>query len=171
MGCKIAGAAQIVVIDLCREKFEAAKKLGATDFVNPKDIPEGKSLPEYLVETFDGGFDYTFECIGNVDTTQQALESSHIGWGVTCIVGVAPKDRPLVTSPMLFITGRTLTGCAYGGWRCRDDIPKMIADYLSGKLNLKEFVSHRLELKDINKALELLHSGQSLRTIMKVAGD
>ncbi|KAH7694445.1 zinc-binding dehydrogenase, partial [Aphelenchoides avenae] len=170
MGCKAAGASQIVAIDLCPAKFEIAKKLGATDYVNPSTIPVDKTLPQYLLENFDGGFDYTFECIGNEKTMMDALASAQVGSGVACIVGVPSKGALLALSPMEFIVGKTLTGCAYGGLKCRDDLPKLVDAYQSGQMPLELLVSHRVTLEDINKAFDLLYKGESLRTVMEVSG-
>ncbi|KAI1720765.1 alcohol dehydrogenase groES-like domain-containing protein [Ditylenchus destructor] len=120
MGAKEAGAKRIVAIDLLPSKFETAKFFGATDCLNPKDAPADKSFQSYLVEKFDGGFDYTFECVGNVNLMRQALESAHKGWGVSCIIGVAGSGEEISTRPFQLVTGRTWKGTALGGWKTRD---------------------------------------------------
>ncbi|KAH7725096.1 Alcohol dehydrogenase class-3 [Aphelenchoides avenae] len=172
MGAKAVGAKTIVGIDMVPKKFETAKLLGATHYVNPKeDVPEGKNLQTYLVEKFNGGFDYTFECIGNVQCMRQALESAHKGWGVSCIIGVAPSGAEIVTRPFQLVTGRTWKGTAFGGWKSRDSVPRLVDDYTAGKLKLDEFITHRLSFDEINKAFDLLHSGESLRAVLSVASE
>jgi len=170
MGAKTAGAKEIIGIDLMEEKFERAKAFGATGFVNPKkDVPEGKTLQAHLVEKFDGGFDYTFECIGNVNTMRQALEASKRGWGVSCIIGVAAAGQEISTRPFQLVTGRTWKGTAFGGWKSRDAVPKLVDDYMKGELKLDEFVTHRFALDEVNKAIDVLHSGESIRSVISIA--
>jgi S-(hydroxymethyl)glutathione dehydrogenase/alcohol dehydrogenase len=169
MGAKEAGAKQIVGIDFIDKKFEMAKKFGATDFINPKALPEGKPLQEYLVEKFNGGFDYTFECVGNVRAMRQALESAHKGWGVSCIIGVAGAGQEISTRPFQLVTGRTWKGTAFGGWKSRDSVPKLVEEYVSGKIKLDEFITHRFSLEEVNKAFDHLHAGESLRAVLSVA--
>uniref|UniRef100_A0A915EMF3 Alcohol dehydrogenase-like C-terminal domain-containing protein n=1 Tax=Ditylenchus dipsaci TaxID=166011 RepID=A0A915EMF3_9BILA len=160
MGAKEAGAKQIVAIDLLPSKFEKAKFFGATDFVNPKDIPGDQNLQSYLVDKFNGGFDYTFECVGNVNLMRQALESAHKGWGVSCIIGVAGAGQEISTRPFQLVTGRTWKGTALGGWKTRDSIPRLVDDYTSGKIKLDEFITHHFTFTDINQAFDTLHNGE-----------
>lgn len=164
MGCKVAGAKKIIGIDLNPEKFETAKKFGCTDFVNPKDFD--KPIQEVLIEKTDGGLDFTFECVGNVTTMRAALESCHKGWGVSVIVGVAAAGKEISTRPFQLVTGRTWKGTAFGGWKSRDSVPKLTEDYLKKKLLLDEFVTHKLQFSDVNKAFDLLRAGKCIRTVL-----
>ncbi|CAI5450923.1 unnamed protein product [Caenorhabditis angaria] len=168
MGAKAAGAKQIVGIDLLETKFESAKFFGATECVNPKSVKlaEGQSFQSWLVENFNGGFDYTFECIGNVHTMRQALEAAHKGWGVSCIIGVAGAGQEIATRPFQLVTGRTWKGTAFGGWKSVDSVPKLVEDYLNKKLLIDEFITHRYHIDDINTAFDVLHKGESLRSVL-----
>ncbi|KAH7718292.1 Protein H24K24.3 b [Aphelenchoides avenae] len=160
MGCKAAGASQIVAVDVCPSKFDIAKRLGATEYVNPLTIPKNKTVSQYLLETFDGGFDYTFECIGKEETAMDALASAQVGSGVTCLIGVPSKGVELKVSPMEFIVGKTLKGCLFGGHKPHEDLPKLVEAHMAGKMPLDEIVSHRMKLEDINKAFDLLYKGE-----------
>uniref|UniRef100_A0A069DYT6 S-(hydroxymethyl)glutathione dehydrogenase n=1 Tax=Panstrongylus megistus TaxID=65343 RepID=A0A069DYT6_9HEMI len=164
MGCKTAGASRIIGIDINPEKFETAKKFGCTECINPKDYQ--KPVQEVLVELTDGGLDFTFECVGNVITMRAALESCHKGWGTSTIVGVAPAGQEISTRPFQLVTGRTWKGTAFGGWKSRDSVPKLVEEYLNGKLDLDSFITHKLPFNEINRGFELLHSGKSLRTVL-----
>ncbi|KAE9421596.1 hypothetical protein Angca_004731 [Angiostrongylus cantonensis] len=168
MGAKIVGAKSIVAIDMLESKFETARRFGATDCVNPKSIPDGKSVQSWLVENYDGGFDYTFECIGNVNTMRQALEASHKGWGVSCIIGVAAAGQEISTRPFQLVTGRTWTGCAFGGWKSVDSVPKLVDDYLDSKIKLDEFITHNFKFDELNLAFDVLHRGESLRSVVSI---
>uniref|UniRef100_A0A0A9Z321 S-(hydroxymethyl)glutathione dehydrogenase n=1 Tax=Lygus hesperus TaxID=30085 RepID=A0A0A9Z321_LYGHE len=164
MGCKAAGASRIIGIDLNASKFDVGKKFGCTECVNPKDFD--KPIQDVLIGMTDGGLDFTFECVGNVGTMRAALESCHKGWGVSVIVGVAAAGQEISTRPFQLVTGRTWKGTAFGGWKSRDSVPKLVDEYLAKKLLLDEFVSHSLPFDEINKGFELLHSGQSLRAVL-----
>lgn len=168
MGAKQVGARRIVAIDMNPAKFEFAKYFGATDCVNPKDCPEDKSFQSWLVDTFDGGFDYTFECIGNVNTMRQALEAAHKGWGVSCVIGVAGAGQEISTRPFQLVTGRTWKGSAFGGWKSVDSVPKLVEDYLSKKLELDAFVTHSFSLENVNEAFDCMHKGESLRSVISL---
>ncbi|CAG9827895.1 unnamed protein product [Diabrotica balteata] len=141
-----------------------AKNFGFTEFVNPKDYE--KPITEVLVELTDGGLDYTFECVGNVHTMRAALESCHKGWGVSTIVGVAGAGQEISTRPFQLVTGRVWKGTAFGGWKSRDSVPKLVEEYLNKKLKLDEFVSHSLKFEEINEAFHLMHKGLSIRTVL-----
>lgn len=170
MGAKEIGAKRILAIDICEGKFENAKKFGATDCLNPRTIPEGQTIQSYLIDNFDGGFDYTFECCGNVETMRQALESAHKGWGVSCIVGVAGAGEEIRTRPFQLITGRVWKGSSFGGWNSRDDIPQLVQKYLDGKIKLDEFITHRFSFDKINDAFDCMHSAtECLRCVISVA--
>lgn len=164
LGWKVAGAAKIIGVDINPSKFEMAKKFGITDFVNPKD--HDKPIQEVLVEMTNGGLDYTFECIGNVNTMRAALESCHKGWGVSVIIGVAASGQEISTRPFQLVTGRVWKGTAFGGWKSRDSVPKLVEDYLKKKLMLDEFISHNLPFDQVNEAFDLMHEGKSIRTVL-----
>ncbi|CAF1084378.1 unnamed protein product [Adineta steineri] len=169
MGAKQVGASQIVAIDMNPEKFDLARHFGATDVVNPKDIKD--PLQQYLVEKFDGGFDYTFECVGNVEVMRAALESCHKGWGVSVIVGVAASGQEIKTRPFQLVTGRTWKGTAFGGWKSRDSVPKLVKETMDGTLKLDSFVSHKMPFEQINEAFDLLHSGKGIRIVLQMTPD
>lgn len=164
LGCKAAGASRIIGVDVNSDKFEKAKVFGCTEFVNPKD--HKKPIQEVLIEMTDGGLDYTFECVGNVQTMRAALESCHKGWGTSVIVGVAPSGQEISTRPFQLVTGRVWKGTAFGGWKSKESIPKLVKEYQAKKLILDEFVTHTLPLEKINEGFELLHSGNCLRTVI-----
>lgn len=164
MGCKKAGASRIIGIDINPDKFEIAKQFGATEFVNPKDVT--KPFQEHLVELTDGGLDYTFECIGNVITMRQALESAHKGWGVSVIIGVAGAGQEISTRPFQLVTGRTWKGTAFGGYKSVESVPKLVEEYLGGTFKIDEFITHNMDLVKINEAFDLMHKGESIRSIV-----
>lgn len=164
MGCKAAGAKRIIGIDFNQAKAEVASAFGVTEFVNPKDHPN-KSMQEVLVE-MTGGLDYTFECVGNVNTMRSALEAAHKGWGVSVIVGVAGAGQEISTRPFQLVTGRTWKGTAFGGWKSRDSVPQLVEDYLEKKILLDEFVTHNMKFDKINEAFKLLHEGKALRVVL-----
>ncbi len=141
-----------------------AKRFGCNEFVNPKD--HSKPIQEVLVEMTDGGLDYTFECIGNVATMRAALESCHKGWGTSIIIGVAGAGQEISTRPFQLVTGRVWKGCAFGGWKSRESVPKLVEQYLAGKLMVDEYVTHNQSLKQINEAFDLMHAGKSLRAVI-----
>lgn len=164
-GCKQAGAKRIIGIDLNSSKFELAQKFGCTEFVNPKD--HNKPIQEVLVELTDGGLDFTFECVGNVNTMRAALESCHKGWGTSIIVGVAAAGQEISTRPFQLVTGRVWKGTAFGGWKSKDSVPQLVQDYMAKKLILDEFITHTLPFEKINEGFDLLHSGNCLRAVLK----
>ncbi|XP_052686635.1 alcohol dehydrogenase class-3-like [Crassostrea angulata] len=166
MGCKEAGAKRIIGVDINPDKFELGKKFGLTEGVNPKDF--NKPIQEVLVEMTDGGLDYTFECIGNVACMRAALESCHKGWGVSTIIGVAAAGQEISTRPFQLVTGRVWKGTAFGGWKSRESVPKLVDSYMNKKLLVDEFVSHNLNLDQINEAFDLMHAGKSVRTVVKL---
>lgn len=168
MGAKIVGASHIVAIDTNTTKFATAQQFGATECVNPKDCPEGKSFQAWLVDRFDGGFDYTFECIGNVNTMRQALEAAHKGWGVSCIIGVAGAGQEIATRPFQLVTGRTWKGSAFGGWKSVESVPKLVHEYMEKKIELDAFVTHTFALDKVNEAFDAMHKGESLRSVITI---
>eukprot|EP00051_Salpingoeca_urceolata_P026344 m.476973 g.476973 ORF g.476973 m.476973 type:complete len:379 (-) comp20713_c0_seq1:95-1231(-) len=166
MGAAERKASKIIGVDINPSKFDKAKEFGATDFVNPKDLPEGKSVVQVLQEMTDGGLDYTFECIGNVHTMRDALEACHKGWGQSIIIGVAASGQEISTRPFQLVTGRVWKGTAFGGWKSRSSVPKLVDDYSAGKVKVDEFVSHTLPLSEVNKAFDLMHAGESIRAVI-----
>jgi S-(hydroxymethyl)glutathione dehydrogenase/alcohol dehydrogenase len=163
-GAKWAGARMIVGVDINPQRRMLAEKMGMTHFVNPQDLSE--DLVPYLVELTAGGADYTFECIGNVQVMRQALEACHKGWGVSTIVGVAGAGEEIATRPFQLVTGRVWQGTAFGGARGRTDVPKIVDWYMEGLINIDDLITHTLPLERINEAFDLMHRGESIRTVI-----
>lgn len=163
-GAVMAKAERIVAIDINEDKFEMAKAMGATDFVNPKD--HSASIQEVIVELTNGGVDYSFECIGNVNTMRAALECCHKGWGESVIIGVAGAGQEISTRPFQLVTGRVWRGTAFGGVRGRTELPGYVDDYLDGKIKIDEMITHTMGLDDINRAFDLMHDGESIRSVI-----
>ncbi|KAJ8393341.1 hypothetical protein AAFF_G00062420 [Aldrovandia affinis] len=164
MGCREAGASRIIAIDLNACKFQKAREFGATECVNPKD--HSRPIQEVLVEMTDGGVDFSFECVGNVDIMRAALEACHKGWGVSVIIGVAAAGKEISTRPFQLVTGRTWKGSAFGGWKSVESVPRLVNDYLNNKLKVDEFVTHTLPFEKINEGFELMHAGKCIRTVL-----
>ncbi|WP_242521596.1 S-(hydroxymethyl)glutathione dehydrogenase/class III alcohol dehydrogenase [Motiliproteus sp. SC1-56] len=165
IGAQMAGAARILAIDVNPDKFTLARQLGATECINPKDYD--KPIQEVVVELTDGGVDYSFECIGNVDVMRSALECCHKGWGESVIIGVAGAGQEISTRPFQLVTGRVWRGSAFGGVKGRSELPGYVERYLRGEIPLKPFVSYRMGLERINEAFDLLHQGKSIRTVIQ----
>ncbi len=163
-GCRLVGADIIVGVDLNPEREELAKQFGMTHFVNPKEV-EG-DLVAHLVEVTQGGADYSFECIGNVNTMRQALECCHKGWGESVIIGVAGAGQEIATRPFQLVTGRVWRGTAFGGARGRTDVPKIVDWYMDGKINIDDLITHVMPLEEINNAFDLMHEGKSIRSVV-----
>ena len=163
-GARLAGANMIVGVDLNDARKPLADKFGMTHFVNPKEV--GGDLVPYLVNLTKGGADYSFECIGNVDVMRQALECCHRGWGVSVIIGVAGAGQEIKTRPFQLVTGRVWKGTAFGGAKGRRDVPKIVDWYMDGKINIDDLITHKLKLEDINKGFDLMHSGESIRSVV-----
>jgi S-(hydroxymethyl)glutathione dehydrogenase/alcohol dehydrogenase len=163
-GARMVGANKIIGVDLNPRRKLLAEKLGMTHFVNPREV-EGDLVP-YLVALTDGGADYSFECIGNVDVMRQALECCHRGWGVSVIIGVAGAGQEIKTRPFQLVTGRVWKGTAFGGARGRTDVPKIVDWYMDGKINIDDLITHVLPLPEINKAFDLMHEGESIRSLV-----
>ncbi len=163
-GLRMAGANQIVGVDLNSEKKTMASQFGMTDFVNPDDV-EG-DLVAHLVELTGGGADYTFDATGNVGVMRTALEAAHKGWGESIIIGVAPAGAEISTRPFQLVTGRTWKGTAFGGARGRTDVPKIVDWYMQKKIEIDPMITHTLTLDEINKGFELMHSGESIRAVV-----
>jgi S-(hydroxymethyl)glutathione dehydrogenase/alcohol dehydrogenase len=163
-GAKLVGANKIIGVDLNPDKRSLAEVYGMTDFVNPKEI-DG-DLVAYLVELTGGGADYSFECIGNVEVMRQALECCHKGWGVSTIIGVAGAGQEISTRPFQLVTGRVWKGSAFGGARGRTDVPKIVDWYMNGKINIDDLVTHTMPIDQINDAFDLMHKGESIRSVV-----
>jgi S-(hydroxymethyl)glutathione dehydrogenase/alcohol dehydrogenase len=163
-GAVMAGAERIIAIDINPDKFELARQFGATDTVNPGD--HAASIQEIIVEMTDGGVDYSFECIGNVEVMRSALECCHKGWGESVIIGVAGAGEEIRTRPFQLVTGRVWRGSAFGGVKGRTELPDYVQRYMDGELKIDEFVTHTMPFERINEAFDLLHTGQSIRTVL-----
>ena len=163
-GARMVGANMIIGVDLNPARESLARKFGMTHFVNPKDV-QG-DLVAHLVELTGGGADYSFECIGNVDVMRQALECCHRGWGVSVIIGVAGSGQEIKTRPFQLVTGRKWMGTAFGGARGRTDVPRIVDWYMEGKINIDDLITHTMSLADINKGFDLMHAGESIRSVV-----
>jgi S-(hydroxymethyl)glutathione dehydrogenase/alcohol dehydrogenase len=163
-GARLVGADMIVGIDINPDRVELATKFGMTHFVNPKEV-EGDLVP-YLVNLTKGGADFSFECIGNVQTMRQALECCHKGWGESVIIGVAGAGQEISTRPFQLVTGRVWRGTAFGGAKGRTEVPKIVDWYMDGKINIDDLITHTMPLEDINKGFDLMHEGKSIRSVV-----
>ncbi len=164
-GARMAGADMIVGVDINPAREALARKFGLTHFVNPKTV-QG-DLVAHLVELTKGGADYSFECVGNVDLMRQALECCHRGWGESIIIGVAGAGQEIKTRPFQLVTGRVWKGSAFGGARGRTDVPKIVDWYMEGKIDIDTLITHKLPLERINESFDLMHSGESIRTVVE----
>ncbi len=164
IGATMAKASRIIGIDINESKFDLARQLGATDCINPKDYD--KPIQEVIVELTEGGVDYSFECIGNVDVMRSALECCHKGWGESVIIGVAGAGQEISTRPFQLVTGRVWKGSAFGGVKGRSELPGIVERYLQGEFKLNDFITHTMGLDDINEAFELMHEGKSIRSVI-----
>ena len=164
IGATMAKAGRIIAIDINPGKFDIAKKLGATDFVNPNDFD--KPIQEVIVDMTDGGVDYSFECVGNVKLMRAALECCHKGWGESTIIGVAGAGQEISTRPFQLVTGRVWRGSAFGGVKGRTELPSYVQKAQKGEIPLDDFITHTMPLEDINQAFDLMHEGKSIRTVI-----
>lgn len=164
IGAKMAKASRIIAIDINPEKFAIARELGATDCVNPKGFD--KPIQDVIVEMTDGGVDYSFECVGNVQLMRAALECSHKGWGESVIIGVAGAGQEISTRPFQLVTGRVWRGSAFGGVKGRTELPGYVAKSQSGEIPLDTFITHTMGLDEINTAFDLMHEGKSIRSVI-----
>ena len=162
-GARMAGASRIIGVDVNPSKRELAERFGMTDFLDPKDVDD---VTAAIVDMTDGGVDYSFECIGNVDVMRQALECCHKGWGESVIIGVAGAGQEISTRPFQLVTGRVWRGTAFGGAKGRTDVPKIVDWYMEGKVNIDDLITHTMPLADINKAFDLMHAGESIRSVV-----
>ncbi len=164
IGATMAKAGRIIAIDINEKKFDLAKQLGATDCINPQKLD--KPIQDVIVEMTDGGVDYSFECIGNVNIMRSALECCHKGWGESVIIGVAGAGQEISTRPFQLVTGRVWRGSAFGGVKGRSELPDYVERYLKGEFKLSDFITHTMGLDGINEAFDLMHAGESIRTVI-----
>lgn len=162
-GAKMVGADKIIGIDINSEREAIARQFGMTDFINPKDVD---NTVEAIIDVTGGGADYSFECIGNVQTMREALECCHKGWGESFIIGVAGAGQEISTRPFQLVTGRSWKGTAFGGARGRTDVPKIVDWYMDGKINIDDLITHTMPLEKINDAFHLMHAGESIRSVV-----
>ncbi len=163
-GARMVGADKIIGVDLNPGRVAIARRFGMTHFVNPKTIKG--DLVAHLIELTDGGADYSFECIGNVTTMRQALECCHRGWGQSIIIGVAGAGQEISTRPFQLVTGRVWKGSAFGGARGRSDVPRIVDWYMNGRIAIDPLITHTMPLEDINAGFELMHRGESIRSVV-----
>jgi S-(hydroxymethyl)glutathione dehydrogenase/alcohol dehydrogenase len=164
-GARLVGANMIVGVDVNPAREPLARRFGLTHFVNPKEVQE--DLVPYLANLTNGGADYSFECIGNVDVMRQALECCHRGWGVSVVIGVAGAGQEIRTRPFQLVTGRVWKGTAFGGARSRTDVPKVVDWYMEGRINIDDLITHTLPLERINEGFDLMHRGESIRAVVQ----
>ncbi len=164
LGAVMAKAGRIIAIDINEDKFDIAKQLGATDCVNPSSFD--KPIQDVIVEMTEGGVDWSFECIGNVNVMRAALECCHKGWGESVIIGVAGAGQEISTRPFQLVTGRVWRGTAFGGVKGRSQLPDYVQRYMDGEFELDTFITHTMGLEDINTAFDLMHDGESIRTVV-----
>ncbi len=168
MGCKNAGASRIIAIDINEKKFDVAKALGATDFINPIDVTD---LAAHILEITDEGADYTFEAIGTIATMEQAFNSSALGYGVCVFVGLPPSGDQFPLVPFNLLMGRTLKGSIFGDYKTKDHLPGLVDEFVCGAIQVDKFITHRLPLEKINEGFELLRKGKSIRTVLTIASE
>ncbi len=164
-GARLVGADMIIGVDINPARRAIAERFGMTHFVEPAGGRQG-DLVAHLVELTGGGADYSFECIGNVDVMRQALECCHRGWGVSVIIGVAGAGQEIKTRPFQLVTGRVWKGTAFGGARGRTDVPKIVDWYMDGKIDIDALITHTMPLERINDAFDLMHAGESIRSVV-----
>jgi S-(hydroxymethyl)glutathione dehydrogenase / alcohol dehydrogenase len=164
-GAVMAKASRIIAVDLNKSKWEMAQQMGATDFVNPKDYD--KPIQQVIIDMTNGGVDYSFECIGNVNVMRSALECCHKGWGESTIIGVAGAGQEISTRPFQLVTGRVWRGSAFGGVKGRSQLPGYVDRYMKGEIKIDEFVTEVLPLEKINEAFDLMHEGKVIRSVIK----
>ena len=162
-GARLVGADRIIGVDINAGKRSLAEQFGMTDFINPTEVD---NVTDAIVDMTDGGVDYSFECIGNVEVMRQALECCHKGWGESIIIGVAGAGQEIATRPFQLVTGRVWRGTAFGGAKGRTDVPKIVDWYMDGKINIDDLITHTMPLGDINNAFDLMHAGESIRSVV-----
>jgi len=163
-GAHMAKAGRVIAVDINPAKEEFARQMGATDFVNPKDYDA--PIQDVIVDLTDGGVDYSFECVGNVNLMRSALECCHKGWGESIIIGVAGSGQEIATRPFQLVTGRVWRGTAFGGVKSRSELPGIVDRYVAGEIKVDEMITHTMPFEEINKAFDLMHSGESIRSVV-----
>ncbi|MEQ1688122.1 MAG: zinc-binding dehydrogenase, partial [Sphingopyxis sp.] len=163
-GARLAGADMIVGVDINPAKEAWGRQFGMTHFVNPHNV--AGDLVQHLVALTDGGADYTFDCTGNTDVMRTALEACHRGWGTSIVIGVAESGKEIATRPFQLVTGRNWRGSAFGGAKGRTDVPKIVDWYMNGKIAIDPMITHVLSLEEINKGFDLMHAGESIRSVV-----
>lgn len=166
MGCKNAGASRIFAVDINEQKFEKAKVFGATDFLNPKAY--NKPISEVLAEMTNGGVDFSLECVGNTEVMRTALESCVKGWGVSVLVGWNDV-KDFSARPIQLLSGKTWKGSLFGGFKSKDSVPNLVCDYMTGKIKLDEFITHKMSLEQVNDAINLMKTGDCIRCILSIS--
>jgi len=161
-----AGASRIIAVDLLPEKLDLAMRWGATETLNPKELPEGRSTQAEIVSRTEFGVDYSFDCTGNVQVMRSALEASARGWGTSVVIGVAAAGQEISTRPFQLVTGRTWKGTAFGGWKSRPQVPMLVDLVMQGELKIDDYITHKMKFAQINEAFELLHKGECLRCVL-----
>jgi S-(hydroxymethyl)glutathione dehydrogenase/alcohol dehydrogenase len=162
-GARLARAERIIGVDLNDDRQPLAERFGMTDFINPQNVHDTVAA---IVDLTDGGVDYSFECIGNTQVMRQALECCHKGWGESIIIGVAGAGEEIATRPFQLVTGRVWKGTAFGGAKGRTDVPQIVDWYMEGKINIDDLITHQLALADINEGFDLMHAGESIRSVV-----
>ena len=162
-GARMVGADRIIGVDINPTREKLGRDFGMTDFVNPKEID---NVTEAIIDLTDGGVDYSFECIGNVETMREALECCHKGWGESFVIGVSGAGQEISTRPFQLVTGRSWKGTAFGGARGRTDVPRIVDWYMDGKIQIDPLITHTLPLKKINEAFTMMHNGESIRSVV-----
>ena len=165
-GARMSGASRIIGIDLNPAKFAKGTEFGCTELVNPRDLDEKTTIAQHIVNITDGGVDYSFECIGRVETMRSALECCHKGWGTSVIIGVAAGGKEISTRPFQLVTGRSWKGTAFGGVKSRSEVPGLVDSALAGTIPLDDFVTGAVPLANVNEAFTMLHGGLAIRTIV-----
>ena len=167
-GCKARNVKQIFAIDVNSSKFDIAKSLGATDCINPTELPSGVTIQQHIVSLTKWGVDYSFDATGNVQVMRAALECSHRGWGQSCVIGVAPAGHEISTRPFQLVTGRQWKGTAFGGFKSRTEVPQLVEQYMTGQLPIEHYITHEFNGVDsIDSAMHILHEGKCLRAVIK----
>jgi S-(hydroxymethyl)glutathione dehydrogenase/alcohol dehydrogenase len=166
-GAKARNARRIFAIDINPAKFAMAQQLGATDCIDSANLPDGKTIVQHIVSLTQWGVDYTFDATGNVQVMRAALECAHRGWGVSCVIGVAPAKHELATRPFQLVTGRQWKGTAFGGFKSRTDVPELVERYMDGTLPIDHYVTHSFTgVEAIDEAMNLMHDGKCLRAVI-----
>jgi S-(hydroxymethyl)glutathione dehydrogenase/alcohol dehydrogenase len=164
-GARMVGATRIVGVDINPDREEWGRKFGMTHFVDGRGKDRAATLAEIL-EITDGGADYSFDCTGNTEVMRTALECCHRGWGESIVIGVAEAGKEIATRPFQLVTGRVWKGTAFGGARGRTDVPKIVDWYMDGRIAIDPMITHTMKLEEINKAFDLMHAGESIRSVV-----